>query len=185
MNRRKFFKKAGLGSIALASLLTLDFTTPASADDNQTNFRFVSVSAAVTIDGVAHRMIMNGNGKVTPSQVVGGGSFVHINNAPPVPKPILASGTWKAKRLLSFELIGTYGSLASGVLEMEIDLLPEGGPVTPATLEVICNIGAAGLSTGEEEGFILTIPGAPFGPFMPLVPAFGLLIFTTGNEKRD
>jgi hypothetical protein len=71
---------------------------------------------------------------------------------------------------------------------MEIHLIPKGGPVILATLELICNIGAAGLSTGEEEGFILTIPGAPFGPFVPLMPAVpssGLTIFTTGNENRD
>src|SRR2546425_688338 len=116
MNRRELLKKAGLGLIASASLLTLDFTTPASAHDNQTNFRFMAVSRATT--GTT-QIIMNGNGKVTPSQVVGGGSFVHFDPAAPgVPKPILHSGTWKAKHLVSFELIGTYGSLASGILEM-------------------------------------------------------------------
>ena len=45
-----------------------------------------------------------------------------------------------------------------------------------ANLRVVCNIGAAGLNTGEEEGFVLDIPGTPFtaggmfGPFEPFTP---------------
>lgn len=56
--------------------------------------------------------------------------------------------------------------------------------MTPATVRVVCNIGAAGLSTGEEEGATLTIPGAPFGPFVPVANS-ALSIFTTGEEHRD
>jgi hypothetical protein len=191
MNRRKFLRTAALGSAALGALPTLanSLTTPAWAGHNQTNFDFVSNSFAATIDGVVNRMLMNGNGKVTPSQVGGGGSFVHFDSAPaaPIPKPILASGTWKAKQLLSFELIGTYGSVAAGIVEMEIHLVVDfpSPAVIPATLEIVCNLGIAGLVTGEEEGFILTIPDAPFGPFMPVTPPAGITIFTIGNKKRD
>jgi len=134
-------------------------------------------------------MLMNGNGKVTPSHVGGGGSFVHFDSAPsaPIPKPIIASGTWKAKRLVSFELIGTYGSVAAGIAEMEVLLVQDlpSPAVIPATLEIICNLGIAGLLTGEEEGFILTIPDAPFGPFIPATPPNGITIFTTGKKRRD
>ena len=189
MNRREFLQKAGVASIALASLPELghSLATSASADDKQTNFRFVSNSNAATIAGVAHRMLMNGTGKVTPSQVVAAGSFVHINNAPPVPKPILASGTWKAKSLVSFNLIGTYGSIAAGEIKMQIDLIVESPApaIVPATLKVVCNLAPAGLFTGEEEGFTLTIPGAPFGPFEPTTPPSGLSVFTTGVEQRN
>ncbi len=183
MNRRKFLTKAGVGSLALAALPAL--ATPALAAGHM-GFHFMSVSRAATVGGVAHALVMAGDGHFSSSQVVGGGIFNHVNDAAPgLPKPLLAFGSWKAKRLISFELVDTYGAQASGILEMEIHLVPEGGPVTPATLEVICNIGFAGLFTGEEEGVILTIPGAPFGPFMPMVPALGLTTFTTVNEQRD
>ncbi len=185
MDRRKFLEKAGLGSIALGSIPVLAGTLarPVWAAD-QTNFRFLSVSQAKTIGGVQHRVNISGDGKVTPEEVVGGGSFNHFDNASTVPKTLLAFGTWKAKHLVSFHLIGTYGALAAGILEMEIHLIPVGGLVTPATVRVACSIGAAGLDAGEAEGATLTIPGAPFGPFFPVANA-ALSIFTTGEEHRD
>ena len=186
MDRRKFLKKAGLGSIAVGSLPVLAGTLarPVWAA-NQTNFRFLSVSQAETTGTVQPRVNISGDGKITPGEVVGGGSFNLFDNTPPtVPKPLLAFGTWKAKDLISFRLIGTYGALAAGILKMEIDLIPVsglGGLVTPATVRAVCNIGAAGLSTGEEEGATLTIPGAAFGPFTP-VAGSALSIFTTGGR---
>lgn len=140
---------------------------------------------------------MSGDGRVTPSNAVGGGSFVHFlfpGSNPPVggtPPTIVATGTWKAKRLVSFNLIGTWGVFGAGILEMLIRLVPDGGPVTQAMLKVVCNIGAAGLSTGQEEGFELAIPGTQFaeggspGPFKSFVPALGLSVFSTANEKKD
>ncbi len=57
----------------------------------------------------------------------------------------------------------------------------------PATLRVVCSIGAAGFDAGELEGITLTIPGGPFGPFRPILLApgatFGISIFTTGEEE--
>lgn len=184
MERREFLKTAAVGSAALTGLPALvnSLVQPAWAGD-QTNFIFVVNSLAGDVAGVRHRIAMTGAGKATPSQVVGGGSFNHFDDLSLVPKSILASGTWKAKRLLSLNLIGTYGALAAGVLEMDVHLVPDGGPVTPATLKFVCNIGAAGLSTGETEGITLAIPDAPFGPFLPF--GVGLTVFTTGVEQRD
>jgi hypothetical protein len=184
--RREFLRKAGLGSVALASLPALVNTVvaPAWAAD-QTNFRFVSVSQANTIGGVQHRVNISGDGEISPGQVIGDGSFNHFNNASPVPKTLLAFGTWKTKRLISFNKIGTYGALAAGVLEMEIHLIPVfpvGTPVTTAMLKVVCNIGSGGLFTGQDEGATLTIPGAPFGSFTPID---ALSVFTTGVEERN
>jgi hypothetical protein len=185
MARRELLKTAGLGSIALGSLATLAdaLARPVWADD-RVNFRFLSISQAKTIGGVQHRVNISGDGKITAEEVVGGGSFNHFNNASPVPKTLLAFGSWKVKDLISFGLIGKYGALAAGVLEVKIHLIPVGGSVTPATLRVVCNIGAAGLSTGEEEGATLSIPGTPFGPFAPVADS-ALSIFTTGVEERD
>jgi hypothetical protein len=185
MDRRAFLHKAGLGSLAVASLPAL--TTAAWADGGQTNFHFVALSQAPPVGGVVPRTNMSGTGQVNPSRVVGQGSFNIFDNASPVPRTLLAFGTWKAKRLLTFDLIGAYGALAAGVLGVEVHLVREfpSPAVLPATLQIICNLGAAGLSTGQPEGFTLSIPDSPYGPFVPLHPEMGITIFTVLVEQRD
>ena len=65
-----------------------------------------------------------------------------------------------------------------------------------ANLRVVCNIGAAGLNTGEEEGFVLDIPGTPFtaggmfGPFEPFTPVpggptMGITVFNLLSEHEN
>jgi len=196
MNRKEFFKTAGLGSIAAATGFLGSMAPSAFAEGGTpVGFRFVSNSRTATVGGVRHLAQFNGDGLVTGAQAVASGSFNHVIDTSPVPKTIVASGTWKARSLIGLELIGTYGAIAAGILEMEIDLVPSGGPVIPATLEVVCNLGAAGLFTGEEEGFVLSIPGTDFvpggafGPFMPFVPVAGgptsgLSVFNLLVEQR-
>ena len=179
IDRRDFLKKAGLGSIVLISAPTLTnaFATHAWADEDQDRvFDFVAFSKGATISGVDHRIGMRGAGsfKVEDGKVKGGGSFVHFNNASPIPKTILAFGTWEPSEFVSFFTIGTYSLITAGILETKINLTSQEGTVVPATLRLICNIGAAGLFTGEVEGYKLTIPGAGFSPFVPLDPPLGL-----------
>jgi len=87
-------------------------------------------------------------------------------------------GRWRPKKILNYEkLIGSFGRIAAGALVLSVDLLPDLGPVRRiegATLRIACNIGPAGLSTGEPEGVVLTIPGADFSPFVPQDPVAGL-----------
>lgn len=184
--RREFLKKAGLGSMALAASGVLSHMQTRSAQAaGQINFHFLALSAAQIVDGVHHQIIMAGHGGITPGNVVGNGSFQHQDADPgkPAPQPILGEGTWKAKKLVSFEINGTYGVGISGVLTMEVDLVPVSGPVIPAMLEVVCNIPPAGLFTGKPEGYSLTIPGAPFGTFNPLgPPPLGITWFTNTVE---
>lgn len=182
MDRRTFLKKAGLGSVAVASAPGVlgALATPASADDEH-RFRFVTVSSAGTIDGVAHLLIMNGNGRVEGSSVEGFGTWAHVNGADPSPSTnLLASGKWRPLSLVSFVPIGTYGGvLEAGTLEARIfikRLHPTRGTFE-GTLRVVCNIGPAGLSTGEAEGVTVSIDGGPVGPFTPLTPPLGLTIF--------
>jgi hypothetical protein len=181
MNRRELLGKVGLGSLATAALVEAQ-ATPASADDDDkkpVGFHFVCVSHAPTGNYVA----MAGDGKITSSNVVGDGIFIIFNpSAPGVPKPIVATGSWKAKSLISFDLLGTYGAGAAGILKMLINLVPEEGPVAEATLKVVCNLAPAGLDTGQPEGYTLTVSGTSFVPF---VPAFGVTIFSVVNEHRD
>src|SRR6266849_672731 len=95
MNRKGFLKTAGLGSLAaIAGLGPL--ATAARADDEDEDeevarvYAFVAFSQAGTVGGVVHRIAMQGAGRFSPEEgeVTGGGSFVHFDNAPPVPKPI-------------------------------------------------------------------------------------------------
>jgi hypothetical protein len=194
MNRRAFFKTAGIGSASLAAVSGL--VTSASAASPVVGFRFVSNSRTATVGGVRHTAQFNGNGSITQSEVEGGGVFNLYVDTSPVPKTIEASGTWKAKRLTSFTLIGTYGAIASGILQMDVHLVPNGGTVVEAKMRVVCDIGAAGLNTGEEEGFVLDIPGTAFtaggmfGPFEPFTPVpggptQGISVFNLLNEHRD
>jgi hypothetical protein len=192
MRRRELLKRAGVGSIGLASLPF--FAKAAAADDGQPSFHFVSLSKANTVDGVAHRFFMAGDGRISPGHVVGGGMFFHAdaNNPATPPRTLLAWGSWKAKGSSEFHPIGTYGSQAAGFLDMQINLVREfpSPAVIPATLEVVCNAGFAGLvNPGKEEGFSLEIPGTIFveggagGPFEP--SGTGITTFSVVNEHRD
>ncbi len=185
MNQREFFKKAGLGSIALVSLLTLvtSLDTPAWAGtfprgQGKRHATFVAQSKDTDL-----RIAMEGVVRFDPEQeqVRGGGSWVLIDDSVPAPKPTIDFGTWRAKELLSFTLCPAsasdstacrYGRIESSILELEVELVSDAdGPAIPATLRLICNIGAVPITTGEPEGYVLT---APFGTFSPFVPALGL-----------
>ena len=138
----------------------------------QTNFHFVSIST----DG-ASSIIMAGDGRISPGNVVGNGSFQQQ-----VGGVVISEGTWKAKRLVSFSTIGSFGIGVAGVLNMTVNLVPVTGPVIPATLEVVCNIPPAGLFTGKPEGYKLTIPG---DVFVPLGTPVGITWFTSTVEPKD
>lgn len=190
------------GSIALLYVLILAFAVPAWAQANQANFYFVANSKA-TLDKVQHRIAMSAAGSVSGSQVVGGGSFSHFlfnvsadTGAPgPPPYKLVASGTWNATGLVSFKLIGTFGTLAAGVLEMNIVLIEQAPSqsVVPAILKVVCNLVFAKLinigpdGSALKEGFTLTIPGTDFaeggkaGPFTAFAPPIGVTVFSTGT----
>jgi hypothetical protein len=92
MDRRELLKKAGLGSIALASIPTLvdALRTPARAQGRM-NFHCVCVSAAGD-----HRLAIFGQGHLDPSkvgsQVEGSGGFFHFTATGTPPLPLVASG---------------------------------------------------------------------------------------------
>lgn len=184
LNRRNFLKIAGAGSLALA-LPALDQLAVDSSAGNYTNFHFLAVNEAIDGDDV-HNILVAGHGKITRGNAVGNGSFSHqLVSAPGLPKPILAEGTWKAKRLVSFDVLGTYGIVVSGVVTMEVHLVPNDDPVIPAMLEVVCNVPPAGLFTGKPEGYVLDTGGPP-GPFTPKgPPPVGITWFTRSIESKD
>jgi len=129
-----------------------------------------------------------GSGWVSGSQVWGSGIFQHSNNADPLPRPVLAGGTWAARRLVNWSNAGSWGAFTAGILELEVELgrqVPSSAAI-PARLKIVCNLGAVPISTGQHEGFVLSIPGTPFveggaaGPFVPLEPEVpGTTVFLT------
>jgi hypothetical protein len=105
---------------------------------------------------------------------------VLFNQAAPFPKPLLASGNWRARRLLSYDTkgLGSYGMIQPGILTLrgDFDNLARG-----ATLELICNVGAVPLLTGEEEGWMLE--GTPYGTFKQLSPTIGITHLSVAGER--
>lgn len=188
INRRRFLKDAGLGSVALASLPALGRALAADQGNaNTTNWIFAAIELANTVNGIQYTVAMEGHGFVNLGTAVGQGSFVEFDNLSLVPHTILASGTWKVTGLTSANVIGTYGSLAAGIIALDIELVEDlpipGVVVSGVTLQITCNIPAAALFTGEDEGYVLTIPDSPSGPFIPPVVVGGT-VFSTENESR-
>jgi hypothetical protein len=179
MDRRQFLTKAGLGTLAAASVpalvKTLALPDTASARWG-TGFFFVAVSFAAPPEAI----ILNGAGRFTSRSVDGGGAFTHFRAQGEPPLPVVGTGTWVATELLGFTPTtpATYGVNAAGVLDLGVRLYPGGGSAIDATMTVVCNIGPGNLQTGHEEGVTLTIPGAPFGAFAPSDPPTGLTTFT-------
>lgn len=180
MNRRVFLKRAGLGSAAVASFPVLSqlASSPAWASSS-TVFRFQCISSG-TVGAATHFLVIGGQGMITPSQALGAGSFTHLTSLS-APSTVVASGTWKVKDLEDFTTIGSFGAIIAGVADMEILLLPDGGPAVPATLKVVCNIPAAGLFTGLAEGVqvVTTTPPVSFSTAVA-----GITTYAPGVEAK-
>jgi hypothetical protein len=190
IERRELFKRAGIGSAALASFPALAGVAWADDDDDddrgRRRFYFDALSGqAATLTG-GETIVMTGCGSFKHRSVRGGGEFVHFDGTK-IPSPdFIATGSWKASRVLSFEEIGTWGVAVAGILELEITLKPcEGRAIRGATLKIVCNLPPAGIVTSpfQQEGFTLSVPGlAPFNPFTPNI---GLTLFTRRCKELD
>jgi hypothetical protein len=165
MDRRDFLKKAGLVAVASAPLLA-GLPKRAKADGGAIEFIFACLSYS-TANPTGEATTLNGAGAFSAEdgEVTGGGCYNFINTgASGLPKPLLENGEWRANTLISWSPNGTYGSFASGILELGVTLFPAGGSPYHATLEVVCNIPFVPLLTGEPEGFKLTTPTVTFAP---------------------
>ena len=175
MNRKDFLKRAGVvaGAASLPSLLT---TEAAFGQGHHTSrvYDFVSFSQAGPTPHIAQpRIGMRGCGTFDETQksVNGGGSFVFFDNALPVPKPLITFGRWRATTFVDYTTKGlsSYGNIQPGILTILADVENIGSGLT---MEIVCNVGPAGLLTGEEEGWSLF--GTPYGDFKPLSPPVGI-----------
>lgn len=157
--RRTILKAAGLGSVAAASLPALLpnlNALPHRPDNRHRIFTFVSFSQAATISGVLPRIVMQGAGTFDPDAgwVKGGGSFNLVDQAKPMPLPLIASGFWEATAFVSYDTKGlaSFGIIQPAILTLLADV---DGIGSGLTMEVICNVGAVPLLTGEDEGWKL------------------------------
>ncbi len=171
--RRTFLKAAGLGSVAAASLpALLPSPNALAANNGHRVYIFVSFSQAPdTILRVRPRIGMQGAGTFDPDArwVKGGGSFVLFDQNSATPKTLIASGFWEPTAFVSYDTrgLGSYGTIQPAILTVLADFPGIGSGLT---LKLICNVGAAGLSTGQTEGWQLLDTPA-YGSFVPLSPS--------------
>ena len=183
MNRREWLTHVGVGSVGSASLATMVQTlaTPAWAKPGVggTGVRSATgtgLSLASAVAGVGlmiSAIVKFKQHKDNPTQVSGlraVGDYL-IFQLPPAPPTPVAFGELEADEFGSFTAgFGTFGPFEAGILELTVSLNQKfpSQDVIPATLRMVSNIHHAGITTGEEGGFTLTIPDSPLGAFEPV-----------------
>lgn len=182
-NRRNFLKHAGTGTVALAgaSVWASVASSPAAADHGHEGigFFFAALDSAGLVRNPTSpdALLMQGSGRFDKhsGDIRGTGFFVHFDGSSPLsPKPIKATGFWKAQRLKSFDQGPHFGVQLTGIMMADVELFPpsaEPEAVIPAQLTVVCNNPFIPFSTGEDEGFQLVFGGLSF---LPLTPTIGI-----------
>jgi hypothetical protein len=180
IDRGALLAGVGVGSLAPSALLgALARPTPAAAGEGA-----LAVVRGVTFDlstiassGIVNRQkvaaFITGAGAVNGRSVSGSGRIVLFNQLDHVPKGIVSTGNWRAARLITANFIGTYGGLVAGKLLLEGQFSVQGVRQPQLIrLQIVTNLGAAGLFTGERGGLQLSLPGTIFdaghdaGPFV-------------------
>ena len=178
MDRRQFVKGAGIGALGLGALAAspVAFAGYRKGDGHQ-HFSLVSLSGTSAAEvGSDNVMLLEGAAsfKAKTGQVdrEGGGNFNHITFTPawPMGQQLLASGTWEPTGFVSYtSTLPDYGRVRPSIVVVTVALRPDGGGSFEGTLLVACNVGFAGLLTGEPEGFKLNLPGLGLNFDNPLV----------------
>lgn len=134
------------------------------------------------IAGTSDRLILQGNGSFNRNRASGGGTFDHFLAGTGPPATLIATGTWTAEDVVSWSPGTSHGVLEGGILMIHATFKPIGQPVVRnVLLEVDCNLGPAGFSTGKTEGVIATFPGGTVFTPTPTpqgTPNTGLTVFT-------
>jgi hypothetical protein len=184
VDRRTFLKHAGMGTVVLAGapVLVGMGAAPAMADDQVgVGFFFAALDSAgpVRTPASPHAFLMQGCGHFdeVSGDIRGHGFFVHYDGSAVVfPKPIRATGLWRARRLISFTPGPSFGVQLTGIMVAHVELLRQSPPpeaVIPARLTVVCNSPAIPFSTGEDEGFQLVVGSRTFLPLSPTIGVSG------------
>ena len=178
MDRREFLKRAGIGSLGLGALAGGPVALAGyRRGDGHQHFSLVALSGTSVAEvGEDHVLVLEGAGsfKAKSGQVdrEGGGNFVHVRFTPAFPagQELVASGKWNARGFVSYtEGLPDYGRVRPSILVVTVVLRPDAGGSIQGTLQVICNVGFAGISTGQPEGYRLNLPGAGINFDTPLV----------------
>lgn len=178
MDRRQFVKHAGIGALGLGALAASPVAVAGyRKGDGHQHFSLVSLSGTSAAEvGSDNVMLLEGAAsfKAKTGQVdrEGGGNFNHIRFTPAFPagQQLLASGTWEPTGFVSYtSTLPDYGRVRPSIVVVTVALHPDGGGSFEGTLLVACNVGFAGLLTGQPEGFQLNLPGRGLNFDTPLV----------------
>lgn len=177
LNRRRFLKGAGIGSLALASLPTVGSALARKAFAGD-----LYAFHLVTVSGVHDKpdlLVVAGGGQIHDWHVSGWARWFQFRAPAPGaadPPEVVAHGTWSPKELTDFNIVGSALGFAAGILDLVVSgFVVESGATPTFPLRIVCNIEPAGLVTGLNEGVYR--PGSPVGDFEPLHPEVGLTAF--------
>src|SRR5436309_1859527 len=144
-----------------------------NSNHGRTGFHFLVLNQ---VSGTPSRLIFQGDGSFNRNRASGGGTFDHFTacTAPPA-CPLVATGTWKAEDVVSWTPGTAHGVFQGGILVIHATVKPNGQPaIKNVMIEIDCNLGPAGFSTGKPEGVVVTVPGTPPVVFTPTNPTTGL-----------
>jgi hypothetical protein len=154
-----------------------------ASNHGRIGFHFLDLNQIAGTPTPPDRLIIQGEGSFNRNRASGGGTFDHFLAGTGPPATLVATGTWKAEDVVSWTPGLTHGVYQGGILVIHATLKPIGHPaIKNVMIEVDCNLGPAGFSTGKTEGVIVTIPGGPV--FTPTTPNTGLTIFTTTKGHK-
>ena len=152
-----------------------------SAKNGRAGFHFLVLDQ---VAGSADRLIIQGDGNFNRNRASGGGTFDHFLAGTGPPATLVATGTWRATDVVSWTPGTSHGVYRGGILIMHATFTPNGKPqIKNVLIEVDCNLGPAGFSTGKPEGVVVTFPGPPQVVFAPTSPTTGVTIFTLGKGR--
>ena len=146
MKRREFLS-VGAGSLALAALPAMP--SLGTTEDGRTGFHFLTISSQ---PGGTDLLAASGDGRAGSDRAIGGGVWNHFETDAAPPLPVLGTGRWRARRLISLNVIGSWGVLAAGIVVMEAQFFEQSEIRFNATVKMTCNLALAGFDTGETEG---------------------------------
>ncbi len=169
MDRKTLIKRAGVGAGALA--LPAAFGAPSAFGLPPSGQRFyaaVAFSEAPASGAVAHpRIAANicGNFKPDAGWSNGGGSWILLDwPGGTGTATFISSGLWRPTELVSYQnFTPTVGLIQASLVGLRADFE---GLANDVAMTLICNIGPAGVLTGQPEGWKATIP--PYGLFAPI-----------------
>jgi hypothetical protein len=144
------------------------------SNHGRTGYHFLVLNQ---VAGTSDRMIIQGDGSFNRNRASGGGTFDHFLAGTGPPATLVATGTWKAEDVVSWSPGLTHGVFQGGTLMIHATFKPVGKPrIKNVLIEIDCNLGPAGFSTGKPEGVVVTVPGGP--TFIPTSPTTGVTVFS-------